>query len=79
MQKANIMKLTDKQIQNINKLDTDTALEILHECAERLGLVTVKQYCSITSKNRRTVYSHITNKQLKHTSIDGNIYIIINT
>jgi hypothetical protein len=72
------MPLTDKQIANINKLDADTAQEILHECAERLGLVTVKEYCNITGCNRRTAYSHIANGSLAYTMISNNIFVIIN-
>jgi hypothetical protein len=73
------MPLTDKQIANINKLDADTAIEILHECAERLGLVSVKQYCSIMNENRRTVYHHIKLNKIKHLTIGENILISINS
>lgn len=44
MQIIKNMALTEKQIAAIHKLDAQTALETMHECAERLGLVTYRGY-----------------------------------
>jgi hypothetical protein len=50
------MALTDKQKTAIQNLDAETALETMHECAERLGLVTVDEYEAITGNKKRSVY-----------------------
>ncbi len=47
--------LTEMQKANINNLDTETCLEIMHECAERLGVVSVDEYQAIVGKPRRTM------------------------
>lgn len=49
--------LTQKQIKNIHSLDAATALEIMHECAERLAVVSVQEYAEIMQIPRRTVYA----------------------
>ena len=50
------MKLTDKQKASINKMDTEMAIETLHECAERLGLVSVNEFHVLSGINKRTIY-----------------------
>jgi len=70
--------LTDKQISNIHSLDADTAIEIMHECAERLGVVTVDEYCKIMGEKRRTVYDKLKNNKLKKIEIACRIFVIIN-
>jgi len=37
--------LTEEQINNLHKLDYQTQLEILHECAEALGMIDIDEYC----------------------------------
>ena len=78
MQNTYNMKLTDKEITAINKLDTQKCIEILHECAERLGLVTVEEYSKIMSSNKRTVYDHIKKGKLKNIQFCQQLLIIIN-
>ena len=72
------MALTEKQIAAIHKLDAQTALETMHECAERLGLVTVEEYCKIVGEGKRTAYKAAKeNKKMKF-EISGHIFLAIN-
>ena len=72
------MKLTNKQIAGIHSLDTDTVIEIMHECAEKLGLVSVDEYCQITGEKRRTVYQKIAEGKIKALRISKHLYTILN-
>ena len=72
------MKLTDKQKSAINQMDAEIATETLHECAERLGLVTVDEYAKIMCTNRRTVYDHIQKGKIKKIDFCGSVLIPIN-
>ena len=72
------MKLTEAQRNNINRFDTELALDNLHECAERLGLVSVKEYCEIMGAKKLTVYGHVAQNKLRHTRLSEHIFIIIN-
>ena len=72
------MKLTDNEKANIQKLDTEKCIEILHECAERLGLVTVDEYSKIMCTNKRTIYDHIKKGKLKNIQFCETLLIIIN-
>jgi hypothetical protein len=58
--------LTTAQKNNINNLNIETCLEIMHECAERVGCVSVKIYCEITGEKRRTVYQKMNDGRIKH-------------
>ena len=78
MQIIDIMKLTDNQKANINDIDSELALDILHECAERLGLVSVSEYCKIMGCKKRTVYLQIEQNKIKSIDFCGNKLIIIN-
>lgn len=70
--------LTDTQIVNIHKLDAETCIQIMHECAERLGVVSVDEYCKIMCMKKRNVYSRIKSGSIKHYSISGHVFPIIN-
>ena len=72
------MALTRIQRKNIQALDTDTVIEILHECVERLGLVSVKEYCEIHDRKPRVTYLDIQNEKIKSIKLSENIYCIIN-
>ena len=72
------MKLTDKQKAAINQLDAEMTTEILHECAERLGLVSVDEYSKIMCMKKRTIYDHIEKRLIKSIEFCGNILISIN-
>lgn len=68
MHRSEIMKLTQSEITAIDKCDAEKCIDILHECAERLGLMTVREYVEISGMKRRTVYDHIENGKI--TAID---------
>lgn len=70
--------LSEQQRNNINKLDSETVIEILNECIERLGIVSIKEYIKITGEKKRTVYWKIKNNKIRYVEIDNNKFIIIN-
>lgn len=72
------MAITDKQIANIQNLDSQAVLEIMHECAERLGLVTVEEYSQIIGVGKRKVYQDIKDKKKMHFEISGHVFAVIN-
>lgn len=78
MQNAEHVKLTELQKQKIQHFDAEMATELLHECAERLGLVTVCEYCLMTKEPRRTVYDRIKNNKITNTEFCGQKLIILN-
>ena len=78
MQNPYNMALTDKQITAIHKLDAQTVLETMHECAERLGLVTVEEYSQIIGVGKRKVYQDIKDKKKMHFEISGHVFAVIN-
>lgn len=78
MQNSNNMKLTDKERTAIQKLDTEKCIDLLHECAERLGLVSVNEFHEITKMNKRTIYDHIENEKIKSIEFCESKLIIIN-
>jgi len=71
--------LTEKQIENIHKLDKETILEIMHECAEALGTVSVKEYCEIMQIARRTVYDYMERGKIKYFELSEHKFPIINS
>lgn len=78
MQKSKTMALTDKQIKSIHNLDAQAALEVMHECAERLGLVSVIEFEAITGVKRRTTYQAIADKKKMHFELSGHVFPAIN-
>ena len=70
--------LTKEQIRNIHKLDADTCIEIMHECAEKLGVATPDQYADILCLKRRTVYANLERGAIKHVVIGGKKFPCIN-
>lgn len=78
MQNSNNMPLTDKQIEAINKLDAQTALDTMHECAERLGLVTVEEYCRIMGGKKRTRYKAAKEGKIMKYELCDHIFLAIN-
>ena len=71
--------LTQTQIANIHKLDAQTCIEIMNECIERLGCVSVKDYCKIMDMPRRTIYDKISNGKINIIKISEHKFPIINT
>ena len=78
MQNANNMPLTDKQIAAIHKLDAQTALDTMHECAERLGLVSVEMYCEIMGGKKRTRYKAAKDGKIMKYELCDHIFLVIN-
>lgn len=70
--------LTKEQRANIHKLDANTCIEIMHECAERLGVVTVDDYADILCVNRRTTYANLERGSIKYVVIGGKKFPCIN-
>ena len=64
--------------QTINQLDAFSCIEILHECAERLGMVSVEQATEILCIKKRTLYEQIKRRKVVSLDIDGKIYVCIN-
>jgi len=76
--KQTLSMLTDSQKQNLSNLDSDTLLEIMHECAEALGLVSVDEYCKILGMKKRTIYKHLNENKIKCFEISNHKFPIIN-
>ena len=78
MQNANTMKLTDTEKTAIQKLDAEKCTDLLHECAERLGLVSVGEFEKISGMKRRTIYDHLDSGKLTEINFCGSKLIVIN-
>jgi hypothetical protein len=70
--------LTEKNIQAIDRMSKEDKLELLHICAEDLGLVSVKEFCFATGMARRTVYDHINLGKIKEFKISEHKFVLIN-
>lgn len=71
--------LTDSQKTNINRLDAQTCIEVMHECAERLGLVSVEDYMNIVGTKRRTIYDQMNNGKIIKFNIGKHKFPCINS
>jgi hypothetical protein len=78
VQNSNNMPLTDKQITAIQRLDAQTALETMHECAERLGLTSVDDYCTVMGGKKRTRYQDAKDGKIMKFELSGHIFLAIN-
>jgi hypothetical protein len=70
--------LTESQINNISKLDIETKLQIMHICADDLGLVSIDEYCQIMEVKRRATYYKIESGLIKHFPIGQHKFPLIN-
>jgi hypothetical protein len=70
--------ITDKQKDNIYHLPADDCLEILHVCAERLGLVSIEEYEEIMQIPRRTIYFNMDRGLIKYFKIGKHKFPLIN-
>ena len=70
--------LTQTQIKNIANLDTNTCIEVLRECADNLGLISVEEYHELTKTPKRTIYLHIKQNKLKSITLCKKLFIILN-
>ena len=50
----------------------------MHECAERLGVVTVDDYVKVLGVKRRTTYASLERGAVKHVVIAGKKFPCIN-
>ncbi len=64
--------------QAINQLDAHQCIDVLHECAEHLGLVSVESASEILCVKRRTLYQQVKDKRIVSVEIGGKIFICIN-
>lgn len=48
--------LNEKQKANIHRFDAQMCIDVMHECADRLGLVDIQQYEDIVGTKRRSIY-----------------------
>jgi hypothetical protein len=55
------MPLTEKQINAIYKLTMPDQLEILHNCAENLGAMSIPEFADLMQLNRREAYRQAKN------------------
>ena len=78
MQNNGNMALTDKQIAAIHKLDAQTALDTMRECADRLGLVTVPEYSKIMNEGKRASYNAAKRGEKMKFELSGHIFLAIN-
>lgn len=78
MQNNGNMALTDKQIAAIHKLDAQTALDTMRECAERLGLTSVNEYAKLMGERPRTIYKAAKDNQKMKFELSGHIFLAIN-
>jgi len=71
--------ITEHQKNNIHKLSTSDCLQIMHECAERLGCVSVDEYSKIMYMPKRTIYAKMETKQIPYFQLSNHKFPIINT
>lgn len=69
--------LNDLQKANINRLPAQMCVDIMHECAERLGLVSMET--EITGEKRRTVYDRMNSGKILNLEIGRHKFPCINT
>jgi hypothetical protein len=72
------MSLTEEQRNNIYHLDSETQIEILHECVEALGIVDVPTYEKVMNERRRTIYDKIDKGKIKTLDIGIHKFPMIN-
>lgn len=70
--------IDNNKLNNIHKLSVDDCLIIMHECAERIGLVEVDDCKDILHISKRQVYYHIESGELKHFTIGKRKFPCIN-
>jgi hypothetical protein len=71
------MELTETQIRNLTYLKVEVQIEIMHTCADGLGLMSVKQYHEYSKIPKRTIYQHIIDEKLKTIIICGITFIVL--
>lgn len=72
--------LTDKKIENIENLDLNILVEILHICEDRLVLIHIdEENCrKVYGKSKRWVYNKIKQGNLKTIPLAGRNFLAVN-
>ena len=70
--------LSQSKLNNIHKLKPEEQLQILHECAEALGLVDIKQAEKATGLKKRTIYDHMHNSKIGKYPLGDHIFPLLN-
>ena len=71
--------ISQQKLNNIHKLNPDEILQIMHECAEALGVVSTIEYCKIMGSGKRAVYQKIKENKIITFTISGKKFPCINT
>ena len=69
---------TEKIKQAITLLDATSCIEVLHECAERLGLVSVDEAVEILCVPKRTLYQRVKDGKMLTIEMGNKIFVCIN-
>jgi hypothetical protein len=72
------MALTKEQERNLFNLDPETQLEIMHVCADALGLVDIPTYEKVMLEKRRTIYDKMNREEIKPFLIGKHKFPLIN-
>jgi len=70
--------VTEKQKNNLHRLSSDDLIDIMHECAEALGVVSVTEYCELMLMDRYCLNRQIRSGKIKHVNIGGKKFPLIN-
>jgi len=70
--------ITEKQINNLAKLNPEDLCTIVQEISEILGIVNVDEYSQIMCKHKRTVYQDIKDMKIKYIEVGGTKFPCIN-
>lgn len=65
-------------INKLQSMDKSEVLEIMHECAEILGLIDIDTYIGATGEKRRTIYDKMEKGRIKSFPIGKNVFPLIN-
>lgn len=70
--------LTDKQKANINRLDAQTCMDIMHECANRLGLLSIEDAQEALGLKKRAIYNQMKEGKINKFQIGKHVYPCVN-
>jgi hypothetical protein len=71
--------LTDNQKANIQHLDAQTCMELMHICADRVGLVDIDEAQEALGLKKRAVYNRMKCGKLRKFQIGKHVYPCINS
>jgi len=70
--------LTQKQLDRLKKYDNATLLQIMHECAEITGCVSVGEYNEFTGIPKRTIYDKMRDGKIEFFKNSGKFMPLLN-